>query len=159
FGAADGMLHAICVTGTSADPTHCYGRNIGEEVWAIIPPAMRTLMASALASGDWSKVRVDGTMRVADGKDYFDPNQPPPNGPQVYRTALLFGMRTTGAVAALDISDPDPGAVNQEGFKFLWQNTGANVAASVTCPQLGGCAMGGTMGATLATPTGATLAL
>ena len=141
-GAADGMIHAICVSSS------CYGRSTGQEIWAVIPPVMRTAMQAAYNANDWSPVKVDGAIRVADSLDTFDPAQP---NAQVYRTVLLVGMRQLGAVVALDISDPNPANLNQQGFRFLWQNDGTTVDATVTCPQ-SGCAMGPSQGASFAKP-------
>src|SRR6185312_9681776 len=107
-GARDGMLHAFCVTpGTGS--TTCYGAAPGEEIWAIIPPGMRSKMTTAYNGGsnmDWSMVKVGGASAA------------------VTRTILIVGMHDSGYVDALDISNPDPSNVNSDGFRFLWENDG-----------------------------------
>ncbi|HXU70527.1 MAG TPA: hypothetical protein VN947_14415 [Polyangia bacterium] len=144
-GARDGMLHAFCVTpGTGS--TTCYGAAPGEEIWAIIPPGMRSKMTTAYNGGsnmDWSAVNVGGAIRVADMSDKFGGASA-----AVTRTILIVGMHDSGYVDALDISNPDPSNVNSDGFRFLWENDGTNVASGVTSMP-----MGPTNGATLAQVT------
>src|SRR6185312_15839728 len=144
-GARDGMLHAFCVTpGTGS--TTCYGAAPGEEIWAIIPPGMRSKMTTAYNGGsnmDWSMVNVGGAIRVADMSDKFGGASA-----AVTRTILIVGMHDSGYVDALDISNPDPSNVNSDGFRFLWENDGTNVASGVTSMP-----MGPTNGATLAQVT------
>jgi hypothetical protein len=141
-GARDGMLHAFCVapaTGT----TSCYGAAAGEEIWAIIPPGMKKKMDSAYNGGsnmDWSQVNVGGAIRVADLSDKFASSTSAIN-----RTILIVGMHDTGYVDALDITDPNPTKLNQDGFRFLWENDGTQVVSGVTSRP-----MGPTNGATLA---------
>jgi hypothetical protein len=141
-GARDGMLHAFCVTPPSGSST-CYGTNVGEEIWAIIPPGQKKLMDKAYNGGsnmDWSQVNVGGAIRVADMKDTFGGASQP-----VVRTILLVGMHDSGYVDALDITNPDPANVNKAGFQFLWENDGTHVASPATS-----LPMGPTNGATLA---------
>jgi len=145
-GAADGMIHAICVSAS------CYGKATGQEIWAVIPPAVRTQMQAAYAASDWSAVKVDGAIRVADTLDTFDPAQPQA---LVYRTILVASMRSAASWVALDVSDPNPANLNQQGFRFLWQNDGTTVDASVTCPAAGGCSMGLSEGVSFAKPASA----
>jgi hypothetical protein len=141
-GARDGMLHAFCVApGTGS--TTCYGAAAGEEIWAIIPPGVKKLMDSAYNAGgamDWSRVNIGGAIRVADMQDKFGGSST-----AVTRTILIVGMHDSGYVDALDISNPDPSNVNQDGFRFLWENDGTHVATSVTSMP-----MGPTNGATVA---------
>jgi hypothetical protein len=141
-GARDGMLHAFCVA-PGIGSTTCYGAAAGEEIWAIIPPGIKKLMDSAYNGGgtmDWSRVNVGGAIRVADMQDKFGGS-----ATAVTRTILIVGMHDSGYVDALDISNPDPSNVNQDGFRFLWENDGTHVAASVTSMP-----MGPTNGATVA---------
>ncbi|MCU1281223.1 MAG: Type fimbrial biosis protein PilY1 [bacterium] len=141
-GARDGMLHAFCVAPGSGSTT-CYGAAAGEEIWAIIPPGIKKVMDSAYNSGsnmDWSRVNVGGAIRVADMKDTFGGV-----ASAVTRTVLIVGMHDSGYVDALDISNPDPSNVNQDGFRFLWENDGTHVASGVTSMP-----MGPTVGATVA---------
>ena len=141
-GARDGMLHAFCVTPATGQ-SDCYGFAPGEEIWAIIPPGMKTKMTAAYNGGtsmDWSTVNVGGAIRVADMSDKFGTATS-----AVTRTILIVGMHDSGYVDALDISDPNPANVNQDGFRFLWENDGTHVASGVTSMP-----MGPTNGATLA---------
>lgn len=141
-GARDGMLHAFCVA-PAAGQSGCYGFAAGEEIWAIVPPGMKAKMTAAYNGGsnmDWSKINVGGAIRVADMKDKFGGVSA-----AVTRTILIVGMHDTGYVDALDISDPNPSNVNQDGFRFLWENDGTHVGGSVTSMP-----MGPTNGATLA---------
>lgn len=141
-GARDGMLHAFCVAPATGQ-SDCYGFAKGEEIWAIIPPGMKSKMIAAYNGGtnmDWSAVNVGGAIRVADMSDKFGGS-----ASAVTRTILIVGMHDTGYVDALDISDPNPANVNQDGFRFLWENDGTHVASGVTSMP-----MGPTNGATLA---------
>jgi hypothetical protein len=63
----------------------------------------------------------------------------------VTRTVLIVGMHDSGYVDALDISDPNPSNVNQDGFRFLWENDGTRYTSPATS-----LPMGPTNGATIA---------
>jgi hypothetical protein len=142
-GARDGMLHAVCVAakgGTIGAPGTCYGKNPGAELWAIIPPTVLSQMATAYTSNDWSNINVGGTIRVADVFDYLVPSSPTT---RAWKTVLMVGLRSAPAVAAFDISNPDPGLYNSDDFRFLWEANASN-----TTPP-----MGLTAGGTIATPS------
>jgi hypothetical protein len=137
-GARDGMLHAFCVGGAGGK---CYGKNPGEEIWAVITPGMRKLLNDAYNGGsqmDWSRVNLGGIIRVADIQDSW-------GGSAGYRTVLLVGSHDSGYVEALDISDPDPARLNQPGFSFLWEQDGSTRSDGTTQEP-----MGKTWGATFA---------
>ena len=141
-GARDGMLHAFCVAPASGQ-SDCYGFAAGEEIWAIIPPGVKAKMDTAYNNGgtmDWSTVNVGGAIRVADLSDKFANSSG-----AITRTILIVGTHDSGYVDALDISDPNPSKVNQDGFRFLWENDGTHVASGVTSYR-----MGPTNGATIA---------
>lgn len=141
-GARDGMLHAFCVAPATGQ-TDCYGFAAGQEIWAIIPPGMKARMDLAYNDGrtmDWSTVNVGGAIRVADLSDKLAGSTT-----AVTRTILIVGMHDSGYIDALDITDPNPTKVNQDGFRFLWENDGTHVASGVTA-----LPMGPTNGATLA---------
>ena len=144
-GGRDGMLHAFCVTPPPGS-TQCYGVNVGEEIWAVIPPGAKKAMDAAYNGGsnmDWSKVNVGGAIRVADMSDRFEGS-----AAAVARTILLVGTGSPGApgyIDALDITNPDPSLVNQAGFSFLWENDGTHVVTPATS-----LPMGVTAGATIA---------
>ncbi len=136
-GSRDGMLHAFCVS------TSCYGKNAGDEIWAMITPGMKALMTSAYNGGtnmDWSKVNLGGIIRVADVKDDFEGHT------GVYRTVLIVGAHDYGYVDAIDISDPDPSNINKDGFSFLWEQDGTTKSDGTTNNQ----PMGKTWGASFA---------
>jgi hypothetical protein len=141
-GARDGMLHAFCVQ-PGPGKTDCYGAAAGEEIWAVIPPGMKAKMTAAYNGGtnmDWSSVNVGGAIRVADMTDKFANA-----ATAVSRTILIVGMHDSGYVDALDITDPNPSNVNNDGFRFLWENDGTHVASGATSMP-----MGPTNGATIA---------
>ncbi len=120
-GARDGMLHAFCVAPGSADVSgRCYGIYArGEEIWAIVPPGVQSAMIAANTSGDWSKVNVGGSVRVADLKDSFTGETS-----TGFRTVLIVGSRDLGYIDAFDVSNPNPANINTDGFRFLWENDG-----------------------------------
>jgi hypothetical protein len=142
-GARDGMLHAVCVAPASG-ATDCYGFQPGQEIWALIPAGEKALMDIALAAGDWSKVNVGGTVRVADMFGTFPSNGSATTSPS-YRTILLVGTRGSGHVVALDISNPDPANLNKDGFQLMWEQDGTDVDTGVNAYR-----MGRTHGATIA---------
>jgi hypothetical protein len=131
-GGRDGMLHAFCVEPGPASTT-CYGKDPGEEIWAVILPGMKKVMDTAYNGGgtmDWSKVNVGGFIRVADVKDTW-------NSVTGYRTILLVGMHDSGYIDALDISDPNPANLNTTGFSFLWENDGSAKSDNTTQQPMG----------------------
>jgi hypothetical protein len=158
-GARDGMLHAFC-----ADANKCYGKNQGEEIWAVIPPGVQAQLATAITNSDFSKVNVGGVIRVGDFNDLFPVSS---SGTVVagtsksYRTVLIGATRESGHTFALDISNPDPAQMNQPGFMFLWQQDGTDALTTngppTKCPSqsttVGKYAMGATMGCSVATVT------
>jgi hypothetical protein len=142
FGAADGMIHAVCVaakTGTTGAPGTCYGASPGAELFAFIPPQTMKDMYGAYLNKDWSRIKVDGVMRVADVFDTLNTATP---GVKVWDTVLIAGTRDSGAALAFVISDPDPANLNTDKFRMLWEMNAGN-----TTP-----APGPTNGATVVTP-------
>ena len=53
------------------------------------------------------------------------------------RTILIVGAHDTGYVDALDISNPNPANVNQDGFRFLWESDGTHVVSGATSMPMG----------------------
>jgi hypothetical protein len=142
-GGWDGMLHAICVAaaaGSPASPGTCYGQPAGAEVFAFIPPQTLTDMGIAVGAHDWSRIAVDGVMRVADVFDKLSTASP---GTNVWQTVLLLGTRGSGAIDALVISNPDPANVNTDNLRMLWEMNASNTAP----------APGPTQGATIVVPS------
>ncbi|MFI5291123.1 MAG: hypothetical protein ACHQ17_15790, partial [Polyangia bacterium] len=141
-GARDGLLHAFCAQAT------CYSTYVaGDELWAFIPPSEKTAMDAARTASDWSSINVGGTIRVGDFYDVFGYTGSTSLNAKGYRTILVMGTRETGAVFALDISNPDPSKVNQDGFRLLWNQDGTYVNSSVTKYTMGktlGAALGST---------------
>jgi len=111
FGAADGMMHAICVTTGGGCDT------IGRELWAFIP---RTVLPDLRQS----TAHIDGSPHVIDAYGDFDNN-----GTNAWHTVLLFhtgtgrmtGNNVVPAVYAIDITAP-----NQP--KVLWEYGVTDVA-------------------------------
>jgi hypothetical protein len=112
FGAADGMLHAVCAsTGGACDV-------LGRELWAYIPRVN-------LSGLRLNNVRIDGSPRVLDVFGDFDSS-----GRRSFRTVLMFqtgsGNATldggTPAVYALDVTNPESPTV-------LWEYTLSDAAA------------------------------
>jgi hypothetical protein len=128
-GARDGMLHCICVKPADGQ-SDCYGYNPGDEIWALIPPGVRSQMDSAYAAKDWSTVNVGGVVRVADLNDAF-PSNGAATTSKSFRTVLLVGTRVIGTVFALDISNPDPANINKDGFQLMWSNDGTSVDTAI----------------------------
>jgi hypothetical protein len=102
FGAADGMLHAVCVTsgGTTASTTSICPR-AGTELWAFLPRVQLPLIRTNTA-------RVDGSPRVVDVFGDFAGS--PATGTRSWRTILTFhtgfAVGGTPAAYAIDITDP-----------------------------------------------------
>jgi len=103
FGAADGMLHAVCASvqsGTGCDV-------VGRELWAYIPRTMLPYLR-------YNTAVVNGSPSVRDAFGDFDGD-----GLREWRTVLIFqtGMgdataqARVPAVFALDITDPESPAV------------------------------------------------
>ena len=115
FGAADGMLHAVC--GSVMGPCD----QLGRELWAFVPPKL-------LADLRFNTARIDGSPRVVDMFGDFDQN-----GSREFRTILMFQTGTgeatsqakVPAVYAMDITDPaDP--------KVLWEHAMADATNRAT---------------------------
>ena len=108
FGAADGMLHAVCAS--SAVNTACPA--LGKELWAFLPRVQ-------LPRIRYNTQRIDGSPRVLDMFGDWDGN-----GARSYRTILMFQTASgdaatsgaTPAVYALDVTDPT-------NPKILWEYT------------------------------------
>lgn len=108
FGAADGMLHAVCASAQvgSACPA------LGKELWAFLPRVQ-------LPRIRYNTQRIDGSPRVLDMFGDWDGT-----GTRSYRTILMFqtasGDPTASvakpAVYALDVTDPT-------NPKILWEYT------------------------------------
>jgi hypothetical protein len=96
FGALDGMLHAILISGTVS------GKSAGDELWAFIPPSQLSKVVAQSAG-------VDGSPSVGDA--FIDTGA----GTKAWRTLLAIpdGNYAGGTLDVLDITDP----VNP---KFLW---------------------------------------
>jgi hypothetical protein len=101
FGALDGMLHAVLVSGSIS------GRalNPGDEIFAFIPP-------SQLGSVVTYNGGVDGSPSVGDA--FIDIG----NGTKQWRTLLAItdGTYTGGTIDVLDVTDPG-------NPKFLWEGS------------------------------------
>ena len=101
FGAADGMLHAVCAKGVSG--TSC--PTTGRELWAFIPRTQLPRLRKNTA-------RIDGSPRVVDMFGDFNPTDGVTT--RSFRTLLLFQTGSgdasvageTPATYALDITDP-----------------------------------------------------
>lgn len=111
-GAADGMIHAICMSATA--PCDIAGR----ELWAYLPRV-------SLSTVRYNTARIDGSPHVIDAFGDFTNS-----GQKKWRTILMFqtgtgdttGMDRVPAVYAMDISDPTNPSV-------LWEFSLANTAA------------------------------
>jgi hypothetical protein len=99
FGALDGMIHAILVSGSVS------GKNPGDELWAFIPPSQ--LAKTVAQTGG-----VDGSASVSDAF-ILDPTGNGIN--KSWRTVLAIpdGNYAGGTLDALDVTDP----LNP---KYLW---------------------------------------
>lgn len=112
FGAADGMLHAVCMEANG--PCDIEGR----ELWAYLPRV-------SLSTVRYNTARIDGSPNVLDAYGDFTGS-----GQKSWRTILVFqtgtgdttGMDRVPAVYALDISDPANPSV-------VWEYSLADVAA------------------------------
>jgi hypothetical protein len=139
----------VCVSAkgaTTSSVGQCYGKNPGNELWAVIPPSVLTQMATAYTQNDWSSINVGGTIRVADVFDYLTSGS---TTSKSWKTMLIVGTRKLASVDAFDVTNPDPGVVNQADFRLLWEDSATNTpgVTGVSPPP-----MGATLGATIATP-------
>jgi hypothetical protein len=111
-GAADGMLHAVCMS--VAGPCDIVGR----ELWAYVPRVL-------LSTVRYNTARIDGSPHVIDAYGDFTNS-----GKKSWRTILMFqtgtgdttGMDRVPAVYALDISNPASPSV-------LWEFSLADTSA------------------------------
>ncbi|HLL24429.1 MAG TPA: hypothetical protein VK427_19995, partial [Kofleriaceae bacterium] len=104
FGAADGMLHAVCASvggTTESDSNIC--PSLGTELWAFLPRVQLPLIRQ-------NKQRIDGSVRVVDAFGDFDS---PATGQKRFRTILTFqtgysdvSLGAPPAMYALDVTDP-----------------------------------------------------
>jgi hypothetical protein len=119
FGAADGMLHAVCAsTGgtTESDSNIC--PSLGTELWAFLPRTQLPLIRQ-------NTQRIDGSVRVVDAFGDFTGT-----GQRSFRTILTFQTgfadATLGAYAAvysLDVTDPANPVV-------VWEHTKPSTAST-----------------------------
>jgi hypothetical protein len=153
FGAADGMLHAMCAStgGATASNTNVCDA-LGRELWAFIPRVQLPLIRV-------NKAIVDGSVRVVDAFGDFNN---PATGIKSWRTILTFqtgyeNSAVTGALHpatyAIDVTDPAkpvllweyvrPGTSSADGFDLgvglamhagptLKNGTVQNLAVAVT---------------------------
>jgi hypothetical protein len=109
FGAADGMLHAVCA-GSGTSPSAICG-TLGKELWAFLPRVQVPLLATNMQ-------RIDGTVRVVDM--FGDFTSGTGTSTRAWRTILMFqtgyAVGATGAMYAIDVTDPTQPA-------FLWELT------------------------------------
>jgi type IV pilus assembly protein PilY1 len=100
FGAADGMLHAVCASdGTTACPTG----SIGKQLWAFMPRVELPLV-------QYNEQRIDGSVHVADVYGDFTPTH---TGTRTWKTVLTFQTGYSNpahggvpASYAIDVTDP-----------------------------------------------------
>jgi hypothetical protein len=133
FGAADGMLHAVCAStgGATASATNICPK-LGAELWAFLPRVQLPLIRTNTA-------RIDGSPRVVDVFGDFTNN--PATGRRSWRTILTFqtgfSVNATPAAYAIDITDPASPTVLWEYARpaapsTLDLGTGLTVAAAPT---------------------------
>jgi hypothetical protein len=102
FGALDGELHAVCAStgGTTATKTNVCPA-LGTELWAFLPRVELPLLKGNVG-------RIDGSVRVTDV--FGDFTSGTGNGTKSWHTILQFqtgfGIGTTPAAYALDVTDP-----------------------------------------------------
>jgi type IV pilus assembly protein PilY1 len=110
FGAADGMLHAVCAGtgGTTASQSSSVCPNLGTELWAFMPRVQLPLLPS-------NNQRIDGSVRVVDA--FGDFTTTTGTGTKSWRTILLFqtgfsraavapAAKAPPAAYAIDVTDP-----------------------------------------------------
>ena len=116
FGAADGMLHAVCASNSGG----CAGRALGTELWAFIPRVQLPAIAKNTA-------KIDGSVHVADV--FGDFTSTTATGTRSWHTILTFQTgystnATSAAAYAIDVTNPSSPTV-------LWEYaTPATPAAS-----------------------------
>lgn len=119
FGAADGMVHAVCA---SLDGTICTSAHgLGTELWAFMPAVQLPLVA-------YNDQRIDGSVHVADVFGDFTNN--PATGSKSWHTVLTFqtGYSSSSeggkpAAYAIDVTDPSKPVL-------LWEYTTPSSAAA-----------------------------
>ena len=128
FGALDGMLHAILVSGTVS------GKSPGDELWAFIPPSQ--LAKTVAQTGG-----VDGSPSVGDAF-IIDPTGNGTN--KAWRTLLAIPDNgyTGGTLDVLDVTDPT-------SPKYLWtaSDTYTSGGKSYVMGRAQGVAIGSVMSA------------
>ncbi len=110
FGAADGMLHAVCAStgGTTASKSTSVCPSLGTELWAFMPRVQLPLLPS-------NSQRIDGSVRVIDA--YGDFSSTTGTGTKSWRTILVFqtgfsraatspAAKAPPAAYAIDVTDP-----------------------------------------------------
>lgn len=119
FGAADGMVHAVCA---SIDGTICTSSHgLGTELWAFMPEVQLPLVA-------YNDQRIDGSVHVADVFGDFTNN--PATGSKSWHTVLTFqtGYSSSSeggkpAAYAIDVTNPSKPVL-------LWEYTTPSSAAA-----------------------------
>jgi type IV pilus assembly protein PilY1 len=116
FGARDGMLHAVYVSGdtswTAGGASLPAGIRPGTELWAFVPPGQLCGLAtnSAMVDASVNVMDVFGNFpRDANGDGVFDLTNATerPNGRREWRTVLLATSGEGGAeIFALDVTNP-----------------------------------------------------
>jgi len=102
FGALDGELHAVCAStgGTTATKTNICPA-LGTELWAFMPRVELPLLKGNVG-------RLDGSVRVTD--IFGDFTSGTAGGTKSWHTIVEFqtgfGVGTTGATYAVDVTDP-----------------------------------------------------
>ena len=110
FGAADGMLHAVCAGtgGTTASQSASVCPSLGTELWAFMPRVQLPLLPS-------NTQRIDGSMRVVDA--FGDFSTTTGTGTKSWKTILVFqtgfsraavapAVAARPAAYAIDVTDP-----------------------------------------------------
>lgn len=110
FGAADGMLHAVCAStgGTTASQSSSVCPSLGTELWAFMPRVQLPLLPS-------NSQRIDGSVRVVDAFGDFTTTNG--SGTKSWRTILVFqtgfsraavspAAKAPPAAYAIDVTDP-----------------------------------------------------
>lgn len=127
FGARDGMLHAVYVSGdtswTAGGATLPAGVKAGAELWAFVPPGQLCGLATntAMVDANVNVLDVFGNFpRDANGDGVFDLTSPSerPNGIREWRTILVATSGEGGGeMFAMDVTNPLKPVV-------LWQVNG-----------------------------------
>ncbi|HLL20998.1 MAG TPA: hypothetical protein VK427_02655, partial [Kofleriaceae bacterium] len=119
FGAADGMLHAVCAsTGGTTETATNVCPSLGTEIWAFVPRVQLPMIRKNTA-------RIDGSVRVIDAFGDFTGT-----GQRAFRTILTVQTGSSDvtigarpAVYALDVTDPANPIV-------LWEYTAPTTSPS-----------------------------